>query len=161
MKTICLSMLLNLACVILFAQADRTSELYRIIKTNDSLLFDVGYNTCDIAQFQNLVSENFEFYHDEAGSTLSKPAFIESIKSGLCRLPYKPKRVLIDSTMEVYPLKKDGVIYGAVQNGEHQFYALEKDKAERLASTARFTHLWILENGNWKLSRAISYNHAQ
>jgi hypothetical protein len=145
----------------LFAQKDKTSELYQTIKARDSLLFDVGFNTCDLSQFENLVSEDFEFYHDEAGITSSKPEFIKSIKEGICNLPYKPRRALDKKSLAVYPLEKNGVLYGAVEEGIHRFYAREKDKAEYLTSTAKFTHVWILENGEWKLSRGLSYNHRQ
>jgi hypothetical protein len=158
MKTI-LTILLFLISTLAFSQSDKSNELYKTLKTNDSLLFDVGYNTCDIAQFENLVSDTFEFYHDEAGMMPSKAAFIASIKDGLCKLSYKPRRKLIEGSMQVYPLEKNGVLYGAVQTGEHQFYAIEKDKPEYLTSTAKFTMVWLLESGKWQLSRAISYDH--
>jgi len=139
-----------------FAQSQ---DLYHALKEKDSLLFDVGFNTCDISQFENLVSDNFEFYHDQAGITDSKEAFIAGIKNGLCKLYYKPRRQLVENSLEVYPLKKNGELYGAIQTGVHQFYALEKDKPEYLTSTAKFTNLWLLENGEWKLARSLSYDH--
>lgn len=134
-------------------------QLSDTLKLKDSLLFTVGFNTCDIKQFEDLVSDSFEFYHDRAGITFSKQAFINDIKNGLCNLPYKPKRQLVDSSLKVYPLEKNGVLYGAVQTGEHEFYAIEKDKPEYITSTAAFIHIWLLEGGVWKLSRGISYNH--
>ena len=143
----------------LYAQVDKSSELFKTLKAKDSLLFNVGFNTCDISQFENLVSDNFEFYHDKAGMTLSKSAFISSIKDGLCKLDYKPRRELIENSVQVFPLEKNGVLYGAIQMGTHKFYAIEKDKAEYLTDVAKFTHVWLLENGNWKLSRGLSYDH--
>jgi hypothetical protein len=97
------------------AQVEKSSTLYKTIKEKDSLLFNLGFNNCDIAQFENLVSENFEFYHDQAGITNSKAAFISGIQNGLCKLTYKPKRVLAENETEVYPLEKNGVLYGAIQ----------------------------------------------
>src|SRR5262249_421878 len=41
------------------------------------------------------------------------------------------------------------------------FYAQEKGRPEYLTSTAKFTHVWLLENGKWKLSRALSYDHQE
>ena len=35
------------------------------IMSRDSLLFNIGFNTCDVSQFENLLSNNFEFYHDK------------------------------------------------------------------------------------------------
>ena len=66
---------------------------------------------------------------------------------------------MVENSLEVYPLEKNGVIYGAIQMGIHRFYALEKNKPEYITSTAKFTHVWLLENGNWKLGRALSYDH--
>ena len=143
------------------AQEDRATELFRVLKTKDSLLFEVGFNTCDISQFENLVSGNFEFYHDRSGITSSKSAFITSIRDGLCKLPYRPRRELNENSLEAYPMEKNGVLYGAVQTGTHSFYAVETGKPDRLTSVARFTHVWLQENGSWKLSRGISYDHQE
>ncbi len=144
---------------ICYGQVDKSSELYKTIKEKDSLLFNLGFNNCDISQFKNLVSDNFEFYHDQSGITNTKSEFIQGVENGLCKLQYKPKRELDKNSLEIFPLKKNGVLYGAVQNGIHNFYAIEKDDTEYLTSIAKFNHLWILENGNWKLSRVLSYDH--
>jgi len=137
-----------------------TDELIKVMKTQDSLLFDVGFNTCDISQFEKLVSDSgFTFYHDQSGMMSSKQEFISSIKDGLCQLDYKPRRELVEGSMELYPLKKDGVIYAAMQMGIHKFYAIEKGKPEYLTSTAKFMHLWKLEGGEWKLAQVMSFEH--
>lgn len=140
-------------------QVKKESELYKIIKLKDSLLFDVGFNNCDIRQFENLLCDNFEFYHDQIGIINSKTNFISEIQNGICKLPYKPKRVLVESQMEVYPLKKNDILYGVIQNGIHDFYSRENGNPEYLTSTAKFTHLWLLEEGNFKLKEGISFDH--
>ncbi len=140
-------------------QVDKESVLYKAIKEKDSLLFNLGFNNCDIKQFENLVSENFEFYHDQAGITNSKAEFIYGIKNGICKLSYKPKRLLAENKMEVYPLEQNGVLYAAIQTGIHNFYAVENNKSEYLTSIAKFTHVWILENGDFKLTKGLSYDH--
>lgn len=154
--TTTLLLLLSLSC---FAQVERSNDLFKTLRTKDSLLFNVGFNTCDIQQFEDLVSNDFEFYHDQAGVTSSKAAFITSIKDGLCKLSYKPRRELVAGSLEVYPLKKNEVLYGAVQMGRHRFYALEAGKPAQLTSVARFTHVWRLENNRWQLSRGVSFDH--
>lgn len=141
------------------AQIAKDSELFKTLKAKDELLFNIGFNKCDIRQFENLISESFEFFHDQAGITSSKTAFVAGIRDGLCKLNYQPRRELVEDSLEVYPLKNKDVLYGAIQMGIHRFYAIEKDKPEYLTSTAKFTHLWKLENGEWKLSRALSYDH--
>jgi CubicO group peptidase (beta-lactamase class C family) len=159
MKKYFLLINLLLLTTLISAQIDTSTTLYKTIKEKDSLLFNIGFNTCDITPFKKLVSDNFEFYHDKAGITNSKSKFIEGIENGLCKLDYKPKRVLDKKALEIYPLKQNGVLYGVIQNGIHRFYAIEKNKEEYLTSVAKFTHLWILENGTWKLKRGLSYDH--
>lgn len=141
------------------AQNAEDFSLFATLSSKDSLLFQVGFNRCDLRQFEDLLSDAFNFYHDEAGPTPSKAAFIKDIRDGLCKLPYKPVRRLVPNSMRVYPLKGSGVLYGAIQEGEHAFYASEAGKPECLTSTARFMHLWSLEKGEWKLTQALSYNH--
>lgn len=145
-----------IGCLAGHGQTDRGSVLYATILEKDSLLF-AGFNNCDIALLQEHVSEHFEFYHDQVGITNSKEAFIAGIENNICKLPYRPKRVLDDAN-EVYGLEKDGVLYGAIQVGKHHFYAIESN-TEYLTSTAQFTHVWIIENGEYKLSRGLSFDH--
>ncbi|MFH1118178.1 MAG: nuclear transport factor 2 family protein [Bacteroidota bacterium] len=142
-----------------FSQVAISSDLFSMLKAQDSLLFGIGFNTCDITQFEKLISDDFEFYHDKSGITTSKVSFIAGIRDGLCKMDYKPRRELVENSLEVYPLENNGVLYGAIQTGSHRFFALEKDKPEYLTSVARFTHVWLLENGLWKLSRGLSYDH--
>lgn len=144
---------------LLFAQVEENSELFQTLRTKDSLLFNLGFNTCDISQFRALVSEDMEFYHDQSGVTDSKDAFIASIENGLCKLNYKARRELVAGSLQVFPMHGNGQLYGAIQTGEHRFYAKYPDKKEVLTSTAKFTHLWLLEDGQWKLARVLSYDH--
>lgn len=141
-----------------FAQL-KDASLFENIKRQDSLLFDVGFNTCNTVQIEKVISSDFEFYHDQAGATFGKDAFISDIRNGLCKLSYKAFRELEPASMEVYPLYRHDTLYGAIQTAFHRFYALKGDKPWRFTSRARFTHLWILENGAWKLKRGLSYDH--
>lgn len=142
------------------AQVDVHSDLYKTILSQDSLLFQVGFNTCDIHQFEVLLSEKFEFFHDKGGIS-DKDKFLSDLKNGLCQSPgtYQSRRELIPGSTQVFPLYENGKLYGAIQTGEHRFYENIQGKPERFASTARFTHVWILENGTWKLSKGLSYDH--
>ena len=146
--------------VIASAQVESSSELYKTILSKDSLLFNIGFNTCDIAQFDSLLSEYFEFVHD-TDSISNRKEFLNGIRNGLCKSPdtYQSRRELIPGSTEIFPLYKKGKLYGAIQHGEHRFYENMKGKPERFASTARFTHVWLLENGVWKLNKSLSYDH--
>ncbi|WKL46222.1 nuclear transport factor 2 family protein [Flavobacterium pectinovorum] len=150
-----------------FSQEDNNSALYKTIMSKDSLLFNVGFNTCDISQFENLFTDDFEFYHDK-DSISDKALFLKNLKKGLCGSigTYQARRYLVPNSTEIYPLYKKGVLYGAMQMGIHQFYEKSVGKNESLAnakenfgSTARFTHVWLLQNGVWKLRRSFSYDH--
>ena len=145
----------------LIAQVEKSSELFQQLKAADSLLFNIGFNTCNMAPFETLVSENFEFYHDKGGITSSKAEFIQSLRDGLCKTPetYQSRRELLNASLEVFALKNNGELYGAIQNGKHQFYEKSVNKAETKGNVARFTHLWLLEDGVWKLIRSLSYDH--
>jgi hypothetical protein len=145
----------------LTAQVQNSSELFQQLKAADSLLFNVGFNTCNMAAFETVVSENFEFYHDKGGITTSKAEFIKAFKEGLCKTPetYQSRRELIQGSLEVFELKNNGTLYGAIQNGKHQFYEKSVGSPETKGNIARFTHLWLLEDGEWKLVRSLSYDH--
>lgn len=147
------------------AQVGKQSELFKTIMSKDSLLFNVGFNTCSISQFENLLSANFEFYHDVEGMS-DKTKFLKDLRGGLCSNPsgYQARRELLAESTEIYALRRksnQGEIYGAIQIGVHQFFEKQTGKAEQFGSSARFTHVWLLERGEWKLSRSFSYEHVQ
>jgi Domain of unknown function (DUF4440) len=137
------------------------ADLFNLLRAKDSLLFSVGFNTCDISQFEKIVSTNFEFYHDKGGITPSKEKFLVTIREGLCKDPmnFQSRRELVPGSLQVYPLQTNGKLYGAIQTGEHKFYENTKGQPERPGSTAKFTHLWLLEFNEWKLARVLSYDH--
>ena len=138
------------------AQVTKNSELYKTILSKDSLLFDVGFNHCDIKQFEILLSENLKFYHDKDGIS-DKKKFLFDLKNGLCKDPStrQVNRFLVKESTEIFPLYENGILYGAVQNGEHKF----SEKRESQAGIAKFTNVWQLENGEWKLATSFSFDH--
>ncbi|ULC59120.1 nuclear transport factor 2 family protein [Flaviramulus sp. BrNp1-15] len=142
------------------AQVERNSELFKILKSKDSLLFKIGFNTCDISQFKNLMSEDFEFYHDKSGVLNSKEAFIKVMENGLCAKtnPYKARRELIAGSMKIYPLYNNNELYGAIQNGNHRFFESFEGN-ETAGNIAKFSHLWIIENKQWHVKRILSFDH--
>ncbi|AYZ13083.1 DUF4440 domain-containing protein [Chryseobacterium arthrosphaerae] len=149
-----------LLMTIVHAQAEKTDSLYKTIMSKDSLFFSAGYNTCNIGKMESMLSDRFEFYHDKGGFE-DKKKFIIDFKNGLCKSPetYRLKRVLVDKSTQIYPMYKEGKIYAAIQNGDHLFYEKIGDQAEKLVGQAKFTHLWILENAEWKLKNSLSFDH--
>jgi len=135
------------------------AELFEQLKAMDAQVFDRGFNDCDIEAMSDATDDDFEFYHDQGGVTPNKAAFIESVENGICKLDYKPRRELVPGSLVVYPLYKDGVLYGAVQSGEHRFYAVVEGAPDKLTSTAQFTTLWLIVDGKWKMHRVLSFDH--
>ncbi len=137
------------------SQVERSSELYKTLNVNDSLIFNASFKTCNLKQLATLINDDFEFYHDKAGFMEGKDTFIENTKNGLCKSPHKLRRELKKNSLEVFALHDtNGKLYGAIQKGVHSFY--ENDKK---GSTAKFTHVWILKNDEWLLKRVLSYDH--
>jgi CubicO group peptidase (beta-lactamase class C family) len=144
------------------AQLDKNSDLYKTIIAKDSLLFNLGFNTCNLTQFESLLSEKFEFFHDKDGIS-NKNKFLNDLKSGLCGNPanYQARREILHKSTEIYALYNKEMLYGAIQVGVHQFFEKQVNKPEKFGSSAKFTHVWLLENGNWKLTKALSFEHTQ
>ncbi len=141
------------------AQAQEKSALFQELKVQDSIFFERGFNRCDLDYLKNQVADDLRFYHDQGGIQ-DKTKFLESTANNICASPaQKPIRKVAPESLEVFPLYTAGKIYGAIQTGVHHFYIREKDKKDLWTSTARFTHLWILENESWKLTEVLSYDH--
>lgn len=134
-------------------------QMFEELAEKDKTLFDSVFQTCDLNKLGELLTEDFEFYHDKGGQTAkSGKQFVNSIKEACDRRKdgkdYRLKRELVANSLNIYPLNN----YGAIQMGVHRFYILNQDKVE-LAETAQFTHLWKKENGVWRLARVLSYDH--
>ncbi|ASW76260.1 hypothetical protein IQ37_16715 [Chryseobacterium piperi] len=142
----------------LYSQVKTTDELYQTAKKLDSLVFNEGFNKCDPSHYNTIISNDLEFYHDVGGITNGKEAFVASIKNNICSVPGKVKRELVPGSMKIYPLYKDKVLYGFIQEGDHEFFHHNNGKWEK-SGRAKFTHLWISEDQQWKLKRVLSFDH--
>ena len=141
-----------------FAQVPQTSELFKTIKGKDSLLFELGYNQVDTKQIELLTAEDFEMYHDKQGILSPKKNFVSAMKS-LDDMSYKATRELVEGSLEVYPLRKNGEIYGAIENAVSKFYGKEKGKPKYLTSTSKLSILWLKHKNQWQMKRVFSYDH--
>jgi hypothetical protein len=129
-----------------------SGELYDSIAYLDSAFFN-AFNTKNIDKLEAFLSNDLEFYHDLGGVTnytQNIDAFKRTFES-----ERKVRRELVRGTLEVYPIKD----YGAVETGIHRFYATEKGQQEQLSSEAKFVQVWQKKNGEWKITRIISYGH--
>jgi len=127
-------------------------ELTRKIAYMDSVFF-YAFNTCDVNMSKSLFTEDLEFYHDAGGLT----NYTQNVNSILqrCNRETKVRRELVKGSLEVFPIKD----FGAIQIGSHRFYYTDKGQEEKLDGTFKFVHIWKNVNGDWKISRVISYDH--
>lgn len=130
------------------------SELESEILIQDKALFD-AFNQCDLGTWKTLLDENVEFYQDNDNPTFTREALIPSFldrcdANGNARLT----RRLISEKSEVHPLKN----FGAVQFGYHEF-TLATENGFEVVAKPRFVHVWKLENGKWRITRVVSYDH--
>ncbi len=137
-----------------------SKELIAAISTKDRELFDAVFETCDIKALAALVAEDFEFYHDKSGqSANSGSQFVKSVGE-MCErqtlgTDYRARRELDSASVKVYPLNN----YGAIHMGLHRFYKKLEGGKEQLVEVSLFTNIWKHENGAWKLTRVLSYDH--
>jgi hypothetical protein len=151
-----------------FAQNGQ-SKLFETMQTLDAQLFEAA-NHCDYEKLTAMVDENLEFYHDLGGLTLGRQVFLDSIKNNTCGVMI---RELVPGSLEVYPIKGFGAIEMGVHRFHHPGHEKEFPSAKQLGMTrfldpgaaewpvgeAKFLHIWQLKDGNWKLTRVVSYGH--
>lgn len=143
-----------------YSQVSKDSELFQKLLEKDSLLFKEGFDKCRISEFENFISEDLEFYHDQGGLSTNKEDFLNAVRNNICGNPAKkPIRKLRNGSLEVFPLYQNGKLYGAIQKGTHDFFIKEPEKELYMTSTAKFTHVWLLQNDKWILKRVLSYDH--
>jgi hypothetical protein len=126
-------------------------ELRRTIKALDAKVFD-AFNQCDLKAYGSYFNESIEFYHDNGGLTdTTRESVVESVKKYICG---KARRELVESSLEVFPMHG----FGAVETGVHRFTHPGHDDTEDVGE-ARFLILWQFKDGDWKITRVVSYDH--
>ena len=137
-----------------------SKELVATITAIDRELFDAVFERCDIKALVTLVAEDFEFYHDKSGlASTSGSQWIKGIGE-MCErqkqgTDYRARRELDSASSKVFPLNN----YGAIHTGLHRFYRKLDGGKEQLVEVAQFTNVWRHENGAWKLTRVLSFDH--
>ena len=122
--------------------------LYKQIAQADAALF-AATNRCDLDTLANYIADDLEFYHDKSGLSVGKADLLQKTKDNICG---NMVRELVPGSLEVHPLPG----YGAIEIGTHRFL---HPKEPGNIGQARFIHLWRQQDGAWKLSRVISYDH--
>ena len=129
------------------------TDLYNEIAHVDSALFNAS-NTCDSVTYKKYFTDDLEFYHDIGGLTVGSKNEFQSFRE-MCARGTHIRRELVKGSLEVYPIKN----YGAIEIGIHRFYHTNKGQEEKPSGTYKFIHIWQKKDGQWKISRVISYGH--
>lgn len=124
----------------------------------DSIFYTLVYNQKDTALARKMIHPDFEFYHDRIGvlDNQNEEAASEVMIRRFRDIGDHYRRKLKPGTLESYPLYDGEKLYGALQRGVNQYNEVKSGKPE---GTGKFIHLWILEGDQWKLKRAISFDH--
>ena len=130
--------------------APTSLELYKEIERADSILFQ-AFNRQDMATFKAMFTKDLEWFQDNGGLIPYKTVF-ENFGNTF-KNENKLSRVLEKGSLEVHPIKD----YGAIQIGSHQFRHFENGKEE--VGTFKFLMIWNKKDGQWKISRVVSYDH--
>lgn len=130
------------------------------IRQADAEFFRAFFDTCDIDAVRRYVADDFEMIHDKGGVVSRSGADFVRITKEKCKrqadgVDFLSARRLVPESLKVYPIQDDG----AIEIGAHTFYAVKAGEPDRLTETGQFTHFWKQENGQWKLSRVLSYDH--
>lgn len=152
-----LILLSNVFVSVALAQSVTAEE--STVRALDSAFWNT-YNTCDIDAMNRFFTEDIEFYHDKGGKMTGIDEFLSTSKRNLCSDEnLRLRREAVAGTVQFFPLKSGEKVYGAILSGQHVFYILQTGKSPRRDGIARFTHLWIITESGWKMSRVLSYDH--
>ena len=125
-------------------------ELFSKVANLDSSLF-AAYNSKNLDLMKTYFTLDLEWYQDNGGLIGYEKVF--SNFQSIFNREYDLTRNLIKESLEVHPIEG----YGAIEIGKHQFKHIENGKLE--IGTFKFLMIWKNENGNWKITRVISYDH--
>jgi hypothetical protein len=135
-------------------------ELVAAVMKADADFFKAMFDTCDIETVRTHVTDDFEFFHDKSGLVDTSGAqFVKDVEDKCKRqeegVDFLSRRELVPESVRVYAINN----YGALMTGVHRFYAISKGKPDRLTEVSQFTIVWKEDNGQWRMSRGLSYDH--
>jgi ketosteroid isomerase-like protein len=130
------------------------------IRQADAEFFRAFFDTCDIDTVRRYIADDFEMIHDKGGIVATSGAQLVEETVDKCKrqaegTDFLSTRKLVPDTLKVYPIQQDG----AIATGMHTFYAVKAGEPDRLTETGQFTTFWKQVDGQWKMMRALSYDH--
>ncbi|MEF9979048.1 MAG: nuclear transport factor 2 family protein [Thermomonas sp.] len=128
------------------------ASLQDTIAALDSAVFDAFNHCSEPAQLQKHADHfapDVEFYHDTGGVTWTRDAMIGNTAKHACG---RYTRELVAGSLRVYPVKD----FGAISQGTHRFCRVDTGRCE---GEADFSMVWRLHDGQWQVTRVLSYGH--
>jgi hypothetical protein len=126
--------------------------LFETISALDTAVFD-AFNKCSspeqLQKHASYFAPDVEFYHDTGGVTWSRQEMIANTEKNACG---NFRRELVPDTLQVFPIKD----FGAIAQGSHRFCQFASGKCEGIAD---FAIVWRNQNGQWQITRVLSYGH--
>lgn len=136
--------------------ADYTqAELEREVLAVDNAMFEAAFGGCDAELLKRVFPDDHEFYHDIGGAQHDSEEFWIGLFDDYFCTEKPIKREYVAGSHKVYPMH----YYGALVYGENRYYMKNKEGEYELDDTGKYMHLWRLNDGQWELTRAISYDH--
>ena len=130
----------------------QAASLETTIAALDDAVF-AAFNRCaDPAQLQahaRYFAPDVEFYHDTGGVTWTREAMLANTRQHACG---HYTRSLVPGSLRVSPIKD----FGAIATGVHRFC---QAGAARCEGEADFAMVWRLRDGEWQVTRVLSYGH--
>ncbi|OGT56120.1 MAG: DUF4440 domain-containing protein [Gammaproteobacteria bacterium RIFCSPHIGHO2_12_FULL_63_22] len=143
---------LTLASVEQPAKDPSTDELFAVISSLDSAVFD-AFNNCSapeqLEKHAGFFSPDVEFYHDTGGVTWNRKDMIANTAKNACG---NYRRELVAGSLKVFPIKG----FGAIAQGTHRFCQVKTDSCEGMAD---FAIIWRSQDTGWTITRVLSYGH--
>ena len=131
----------------------KQGDLLTTISSLDRDFFE-AYNKCELSKIESMFTSDIEFYHEKRGQLTSRQSVMEVFSKNLCGdKSNRVRRELVEGTLQVYAIEN----YGALAVGEHRFYLTQAGQKEKLDGIGRFSNLWQLKDGEWRMSRVFSY----
>ena len=141
-------------------------ETRRRIEARDAALFWAGFEGCDPAALQRLLTPDFRMLHDLGGLAVRSRDHFVAMLSEQCaaRAPggenpgYRNRRLPVPGTRIVRVLGD----WGALEEGAHVFFEYSREQRGRvMTGGARYMHAWqwMPDEGVFRLSESLSYDH--
>lgn len=127
-------------------------DLAATIAAQDAAVFDAFNRCADPAQLERHAGhfdEAVEFYHDTGGVTWTREAMLANTRQYACG---RFTRELVPGSLVVHPVKD----FGAISTGTHRFCQAGASTCDGIAD---FTMVWRLQDGQWRITRVLSYGH--